>query len=29
MIGFLKDGEQISKAVPVAEVMTNEFFAKK
>ncbi|MBV8393022.1 MAG: ABC transporter substrate-binding protein [Alphaproteobacteria bacterium] len=29
MIGFLKDGEQIPKAVPVSEVMTNDFFAKK
>ena len=29
MIGFLKDGEQIPKTIPVAEVMTNDFFAKK
>ena len=29
MISFLKDGEQIPKTVPVAEVMTNAFFDKK
>ena len=29
MIGFLKDGDQIPKTIPVAEVMTNEQFAKK
>jgi len=29
MITFLKEGDQIPKTVPVAEVMTNEFFAKK
>jgi NitT/TauT family transport system substrate-binding protein len=29
MIGFLKDGEQIPKTIPAAEVMTNEYFGKK
>jgi NitT/TauT family transport system substrate-binding protein len=29
MISFLKDGDQIPKTIPAAEVMTNEFFAKK
>lgn len=29
MINFLKDGDQIPKTVPVAEVMTNDFFVKK
>jgi len=29
MIGFLKDGDQIPKTIPAAEVMTNDFFAKK
>jgi NitT/TauT family transport system substrate-binding protein len=29
MIGFLKDGDQIPKTIPVAEVMTNEHFSKK
>jgi NitT/TauT family transport system substrate-binding protein len=29
MITFLKDGDQIPKAIPVAEVMTNEHFGKK
>ena len=29
MIGFLKDGDQIPKTIPVAEVMTNEHFGKK
>ncbi|HYD06571.1 MAG TPA: ABC transporter substrate-binding protein [Reyranella sp.] len=29
MITFLKDGDQIPKTIPVAEVMTNEFFIKK
>ncbi len=29
MIGFLKDGEQISKTIPASEVMTDEFLAKK
>ena len=29
MIGFLKDGDQIPKAVPASEVMTNDYFAKK
>jgi NitT/TauT family transport system substrate-binding protein len=29
MIGFLKEGDQIPKTIPAAEVMTNDFFAKK
>lgn len=29
MIGFLKDGEQIPKVIPAAEVMTNEYLPKK
>jgi len=29
MITFLKEGDQIPRTVPVAEVMTNEYFAKK
>ena len=29
MIGFLKDGEQIPKTIPVAEVMTNEHFSRE
>jgi NitT/TauT family transport system substrate-binding protein len=29
MIGFLKDGDQISKTVPVSEVMTDDYFTKK
>ena len=28
MIGFLKDGDQIPKAIPPSEVMTNDYFAK-
>ena len=29
MITFLKEGDQIPKSVPAAEVMTNDYFAKK
>ncbi len=29
MITFLKEGDQIPKTIPVAEVMTNEHFGKK
>jgi NitT/TauT family transport system substrate-binding protein len=29
MIGFLKDGDQIPKTIPVSEVMTNDYFTKK
>jgi NitT/TauT family transport system substrate-binding protein len=29
MIGFLKEGDQIPKTIPVSEVMTNDYFAKK
>ena len=29
MINFLKDGDQIPKTIPVAEVMTNDYFVKK
>jgi NitT/TauT family transport system substrate-binding protein len=29
MIGFLKDGDQIPKAIPASEVATNAFFTKK
>jgi NitT/TauT family transport system substrate-binding protein len=29
MIGFLKEGDQIPKVIPAAEVMTNEFLAKR
>jgi NitT/TauT family transport system substrate-binding protein len=29
MVGFLKDGEQIPRAIPVSEAMTNEFLPKK
>jgi NitT/TauT family transport system substrate-binding protein len=29
MIGFLKDGDQIPKTVPAAEVMTNDYLPKK
>ncbi|MCW5732853.1 MAG: ABC transporter substrate-binding protein [Enhydrobacter sp.] len=29
MITFLKEGDQIPKTIPVAEVMTNEYFSKK
>jgi NitT/TauT family transport system substrate-binding protein len=29
MITFLKEGDQIPKTVPVAEVMTNEYFSKR
>ena len=29
MVEFLKDGEQIPRAIPVAEVMTDAFLPKK
>jgi NitT/TauT family transport system substrate-binding protein len=29
MIGFLKEGDQIPKAIPASEVMTDDYFAKK
>jgi len=29
MINFLKEGDQIPKTIPVAEVMTNDYFVKK
>jgi NitT/TauT family transport system substrate-binding protein len=29
MIGFLKEGDQIPKTIPVSEVMTNDFFTRK
>jgi len=29
MIGFLKEGDQIPKTIPVSEAMTNDYFAKK
>jgi len=29
MIGFLKDGDQIPRTIPVSEVMTNDYFARR